>query len=50
MLKGMTEDELAKYGPLLAEALDAYRADSSYAEDMVKQANIILARIARNSD
>ncbi len=36
--------DLAKYRPLLAESLVAYRTDSSYAEDMAKQARILRSR------
>lgn len=40
----MPDFDFAKYRPLLAEALEAYRTDSSYAEDMAKQAGILRSR------
>lgn len=39
----MTTD-LAQFRPLLAEALQAFRSDSSYAEDIARQGAILIAR------
>ena len=40
----MTDFNPEKYRPLLAEALEAYRSDSSYAEDMARQAGVLRSR------
>lgn len=36
--------DLIKYRPLVAEAIEGFRTDSSYTEDMVKQANLLRSR------
>jgi triphosphoribosyl-dephospho-CoA synthetase len=38
------EFDSSKYRLLMVEALEAYRTDSSYAEDMARQAGALLAR------
>lgn len=40
----MSEVDLAKYRPLLKEALVAYRTDLSYAQDIAKQAGNLRLR------
>lgn len=40
----MVPSDLAKYTPLVEEALAAFRQDFSYSEDMARQASALLAR------
>jgi hypothetical protein len=41
----MTEIDSSQYRELLEEALEAYRRDSTYAEDMARQAGSVRARL-----
>lgn len=44
MLDGMTTPDLSAFSELRETALAAYRTDSSYAEEIARQANVLRSR------
>ncbi len=39
-----SDQDLTKYRTLVGEAVEAFRVDTSYAEEMAKQANLLRSR------